>query len=64
MGDVEIAGERTRADLVGELATQGARKVGIGFRGQREPGRPQREARRDQRRDEELQHRHHASALT
>ena len=64
MGDVEVATQRAGAGLAGELAAERLGEIRVGFRGEREPRGPEGERRRDQRRDEELEERDHASAST
>ena len=56
MGHMQVAGERAARASCEELAAKRARQVGVRLGGERQPGGPERERGRHQRRDEELEH--------
>ena len=64
MGDMEVATQGAGAGLAGELAAERLGQIRVGLRAEREAPGPERERRRDQRREEELQERDHANVST
>ena len=62
MGHVKVAGEGAARGLGRDVAAERAWQIGVGFGREGEPRGPQRERRRHQRREEELQEGDHASA--